>query len=205
MPLIVGLGNPGPEYKDTPHNIGFEVAARVVERAGLRLRRLRLRQVEEAVLTGSPRTVVGRPLAYMNLSGGPVRALLKRHGFQTADLLVVCDDVNLPPGVLRLRSQGGAGGQKGLRSIIDTLGTEDFARLRIGVGGGQPGADVAGHVLKRWRGALRERMEQAIEMAADAVECVLRDGLEAAMNRYNSQRSDANDNNPSGNPGLPDE
>lgn len=203
MPLIVGLGNPGPEYDDTPHNVGFAVAARLAEQAGVRFRRLRFRHVEEAILTDAPRAIIARPLTYMNLSGGPVRTMLKRHGVPLAELLVVCDDVNLPPGVLRLRPRGGAGGQKGLRSIIDALGTEEFARLRIGVGGGAAGADVARHVLKKWRGAARDAMETAIDAAADTVQHFLRDGIDAAMNRCNAQRPD-NQNNPSGDPESPD-
>jgi peptidyl-tRNA hydrolase, PTH1 family len=198
MPLIVGLGNPGTEYEGTPHNVGFEVVARLARRWNLKLRKSRGGEAEEAALPGTPRVVLLRPLSYMNLSGRPVSAAMRWHGFEPADLMIVCDDVNLPLGHLRIRTQGGAGGQKGLRSIIENLGTDEMARLRIGVGGGDPGADVARHVLRKFPGAQRDQIDQALEQAADAVECWLRDGLETAMNRFNTKRSIEKIEHPSG-------
>ena len=197
MPLIVGLGNPGKQYEGTPHNVGFEVVARLSERARVSFHRARSGEAEEAAIPGSPKIVLLRPLSYMNLSGKPVQAALHWHGFEISDLLVICDDVNLPLGHIRLREKGGAGGQKGLLSIIEHLGTQDFARLRIGVGGGHPGADVAGHVLSRFSRAERELLEPSLESAADAAECFLRDGLGTAMNRFNTQRSSPKSDNPS--------
>ncbi len=197
MPLIVGLGNPGPEYDGTPHNVGFDVAARLARRAGVTFRRSRSGKSEEAALPGADKVILLRPLAYMNLSGGPVQAAMAWHRVPQSGLLVVCDDVNLPLGHLRLRETGGAGGQKGLRSIIDTLGSDEFARLRIGVGGGDQGADIASHVLARFPKDLRDAVDQALEQATDAVDCYLHDGLEAAMNRFNTKRQSKN-NSPSG-------
>ncbi|RPH94055.1 aminoacyl-tRNA hydrolase [candidate division KSB1 bacterium] len=204
MPLIVGLGNPGDEYRETPHNVGFEVTAKLADRAGIRFRRSRAGKAEEAVWPAMNRVILFRPLAFMNLSGGVVAAALRWHHFTIQDLLVVCDDVNLPPGQLRMRSKGGAGGQKGLLSIIETLGTEDFARLRIGVGGGEPGADVARHVLNRFPPEVREIVNPVLDQAVDAVECYLHDGLEIAMNRFNTKRTSQDNNNPSGGDPLPD-
>jgi PTH1 family peptidyl-tRNA hydrolase len=198
MPLIVGLGNPGAKYEDTPHNVGFEVTGRLARRARIVYRRSRAGEAEEAVWPAGPRVILLRPLSYMNLSGQVVQAALRWHKFDIAELLVVCDDVNLPPGHVRFRVKGGAGGQKGLLSIIEVLATEEFARLRIGVGGGEPGADVARHVLRKFPRDLRETMSAMLETAADAVECYLRDGLETAMNRFNTRRSSPENDNPSG-------
>jgi PTH1 family peptidyl-tRNA hydrolase len=198
MPLIVGLGNPGAKYQDTPHNVGFEVTGRLARRAQVVFRRSRAAKAEEAVWPDRPRVILLRPLSYMNLSGEVVRAALRWHHMEIAELFVVCDDVNLPPGHLRFRVKGGAGGQKGLLSIIEVLGTEEFLRLRIGVGGGEPGADVARHVLRKFPREQRESMNRAQDAAADAVECFLRDGLETAMNRYQTRRSSTENDNPSG-------
>jgi PTH1 family peptidyl-tRNA hydrolase len=198
MPLIVGLGNPGAEYEGTPHNVGFEVAERLARRAQAVYRRSRSGRAEEAVWPGQPGVILLRPLSYMNLSGEVVKAALHWHKFGIAELLVICDDVNLPPGHLRFRVKGGAGGQKGLLSIMEVLGTDEFLRLRIGVGGGEPGADVARYVLRRFSPELCGTMDAALDTATDAVECFLNDGLETAMNRYNTRRSSPENDNPSG-------
>jgi peptidyl-tRNA hydrolase, PTH1 family len=205
MPLIVGLGNPGASYDGTPHNVGFEVLARLARRAGIRFRRSRVGEAEEAAFPGFDRTILLRPLSFMNLSGRPVSAALHWHRFQTSDLFVICDDVNLPPGYIRIRSSGGAGGQKGLISIIQAVGTDNIARLRIGVGGGHPGADVASHVLARIPAALRNTMDEAVEAAADAVEYYLRSDLETAMNRFNTKRATDSSDNPAGGTCPPDD
>jgi peptidyl-tRNA hydrolase, PTH1 family len=206
MPLIVGLGNPGAAYEGTPHNVGFAVLAKLVARRGLSFRRSRSGHAEEAVSPGETKTVLLRPLSYMNLSGEPVQAALRWHGLKVSELLVVCDDVNLPRGTLRLRERGGAGGQKGLLSIIEDLGSDEFARMRIGVEGGEPGADVAMHVLTKFPADVRVEMEQVLETAADAVEYYMSAGLEAAMNKYNTPRAERNNkHHPSGEGRLPDD
>ena len=183
--LVVGLGNPGEEYDNTPHNIGFAVAKELARRAGVDFRRGPKPKMESVKVTVHQPYILLRPLSYMNLSGQPVQAALKWYSLKPENLLVVCDDVNLPLGRLRFRIDGGAGGQKGLKSIIDSLGTQAFARLRIGVGGGAPGADVAAHVLSKFRGERKKLAETIIPKAADALECWLQDGMEAAMNKYN--------------------
>lgn len=197
MPLIVGLGNPGTDYENTPHNVGFEVTARIACRHHLEFRRSPSGKAEETVWPGSSRIVLLRPLSYMNLSGGVVGTALRWHRMEPADLLVICDDVNLPMGHLRLRPGGGAGGQKGLLSIIEVLDTDEFPRLRLGVGGGEPGANVAQHVLRRFSRDVHLSVEKMLETAADAVECFLQNDLETAMNRYNTQRSLPDNNTPS--------
>ena len=187
MPLVVGLGNPGRTYLNTPHNIGFAVVEVLAERTGATWRRGRGHSKVAKVPTESPPLIFLKPQAFMNLSGVPVRAALARYGMSPAELLVVCDDVNLPLGRLRLRFSGSTGGHKGLRSIIYELGTEEFARLRVGVGGGVPGADLTDFVLHKFPAELRDNAANIIERAADAVECYLREGAETAMNLYNRE------------------
>lgn len=126
------------------------------------------------------------PLSYMNLSGRPVAAALRWQKLEFASLIVVCDDVNLPFGKLRIRGTGGAGGQKGLKSILETLGTEEIPRMRLGVGGGEPGADVGFHVLRKLRGSELDQYHELASRAADALEVWLESGMETAMNRFNS-------------------
>jgi PTH1 family peptidyl-tRNA hydrolase len=203
MPLIVGLGNPGAEYAGTPHNVGFEVLVSLSKRAGVFFKRSPVAQSQETRLPGTaPAAILFKPLAFMNLSGACVAAALSFYRLTPSDLLVICDDVNLPLGHLRLRMEGGSGGQKGLQSIIATLGTEEFVRLRIGVGGGEPGADVARHVLSRFPSGSQKLVSQTIELAADAILCFLANGLDAAMNMYNTKKE--KNNSPSGENRLPD-
>jgi PTH1 family peptidyl-tRNA hydrolase len=192
MPLIVGLGNPGKEYEGTPHNVGFETVARLTQRAGVLFRKSPVGNAEEAKLPRAGRVIAFRPLSYMNHSGLPVSAALRWYEFRPWEMLVVCDDVNLPLGFLRMRQSGGPGGQKGLISIIQQLGTDEFPRLRIGVGGGHPGADVAKHVLSRFSVRERQVVEAALAYAADAVECFLSEGLTTAMNRFNTRKEPVN-------------
>jgi PTH1 family peptidyl-tRNA hydrolase len=203
MPLIVGLGNPGKEYADTPHSIGFEVILELARRADVKFRRGPVPNCEEARLSGPRPVILLRPLSFMNRSGGPVSAALRWHDLTLDDLMVVCDDVNLPLAHIRLRSQGGAGGQKGLLSVIENVRSEQFARLRIGVGGGHPGADVAHHVLGKFGADVRPLIRSAVEQAADALECYITYGLAEAMNRYNTQRQSISEP-PSGTGPAPD-
>jgi PTH1 family peptidyl-tRNA hydrolase len=185
MPLIVGLGNPGRAYLNTPHNIGFAVVEVLAKRAGAEWKRGR-GQVRIARAPDTPQEMIFlKPFAYMNRSGPPVEAARKRFGIALSELLVICDDVNLSLGQLRLRLSGSGGGHNGLLSIIDALETEAFARLRVGVGGGEPGADLAAYVLGRFAPEYRNRAKQIVERAADAAECFFRDGPDKAMNLFN--------------------
>jgi len=185
MPLLAGLGNPGRAYRDTPHNIGFSVVEVLAERAGAAWKRgpgpSRIAEVRNT----APPVIFLKPYAYMNRSGAPIRAALERYSMTASELLVICDDVNLPLGQLRLRLSGSAGGHKGLMSVIEELDTEAFARMRIGVGGGDPGADLTDYVLRKFAHALQNRVRQIVEHAAEAAECFLQEGGERAMNRFN--------------------
>jgi len=184
---VVGLGNPGPRYRDTYHNVGFEVVDELARRHGADFG-----NAPADALLARPRrladdVLLAKPLTFMNLSGRAVGALARYYRVDAGDVLVVVDDVNLPAGRLRLRGQGSAGGHNGLASIIEGLGTDAFPRLRVGVGRGDPRRELADHVLGRIPPEERQVLREAVDRAADAVETFLARGLEAAMNEYNKE------------------
>jgi peptidyl-tRNA hydrolase, PTH1 family len=190
--LVVGLGNPGKEYAETRHNIGFAVVDRLAEKFDCSLRK-KWRfsaEVAEATISEGARVVLAKPQTYMNRSGSAVNALLQWRKIEPAELLVVVDDADLPLGQIRLRSSGGNGGHNGLRSIIEALGgNEEFARLRVGIGRSGPvGADITGHVLGKFAPQERESAGNAVATAVEAVECCLREGLTKAMNQFNRNK-----------------
>ncbi|HQA68902.1 MAG TPA: aminoacyl-tRNA hydrolase [Aggregatilineales bacterium] len=183
--LIVGLGNPGREYQHNRHNIGFQVVDYLAARHGLSFTRM---QEGAAVATGriaGQSVVLAKPQKYMNRSGGPVGSLLRFYKIPLDRLLVIFDDLDLPPGTIRLRPFGGAGGQKGMRDIIERLGSEDFARLRIGIGRPPGRMDPAAYVLQDFGADELPIMRETIDRAADAVETWLREGIDIAMTRHN--------------------
>ena len=185
MKIVVGLGNPGKQYAATRHNVGWMVLDRLAERAGW-TGHARARDAAATVF-GRYRDMdllLAKPTTYMNLSGVAVRKLLAKHRAPLPDLLVVVDDFALPLGKLRLRGEGSAGGHNGLRSIIAELGTQDFARLRVGIGEPQRGA--VDHVLSRFAGAERKTLDEVLDAAADAVEEWARLGVAPAANRWNA-------------------
>ena len=194
--LVVGLGNPGRDYEGTRHNIGFEVADVVRVRLGCSSRKRgkyleRLSDVEIWTRPVSQDVWLAKPLTFMNRSGFAVNALVKSLEIAPTELLVVVDDADLPLGQLRLRSSGGSGGHNGLRSIIDALGSEEFPRLRVGIGRTRPvGDDITDHVLGKFAPSERDAAQQAIEQAAEAVECCVKEGLTTAMNRFNRRKGD---------------
>ncbi len=190
--LVVALGNPGEDYANTRHNVGFWTLQRLARRHGIKLSRGKHAAAGAGVILGQPVTLA-KPRTYVNLSGAAVRKLideLKLDG--PAELLVVCDDLDLPVGKLRLRPSGGSGGYKGLQSIIDVIRTSEFPRLRIGIGrpvvrGEQSWEPevVANYVLSDPPPEERELLEAAAERAADAIEMAIADGIEAAMQQFN--------------------
>ncbi len=200
MPLVVGLGNPGGAYQNTPHNIGFAVVEELARRTGTPWKRARGKSRVAKALNQEPPLIFLKPFAYMNRSGGPVQSALARYRIAQTELLIVCDDVNLPFGRLRLRLSGSAGGHKGLKSIMDVLGSDDFVRLRIGVGGGEPSADLTDFILRKFPLDLRDSVTALVERAADAVLCCFQQDVQQAMNQYNAEtaQSVSNDNNPPG-------
>jgi peptidyl-tRNA hydrolase, PTH1 family len=189
MKLIVGLGNPGREYRDTRHNVGFLVVDEIARRHQLALA-MAPAQVPETFVAkkyGSVPLLVAKPLTYMNRSGDAVAALTRYYDIGAADLLVVVDEAALPFGRLRARARGSAGGHNGLKSIIERLGTTEFARLRLGVGRGDPQMDLADHVLATFETGERAELEAFITRAADAAEMFAVEGIEQVMNRYNPE------------------
>lgn len=183
--LVVGLGNPGDEYARTRHNVGAEVVERLADRHGGKLRRQRERALTDEVVVGGRRLALAVPLTYMNLSGESVAPLVRRYRVGPDRLVVVHDEMDLELGRLQVKAGGGLAGHNGLKSIVAHLHTQDFLRIRLGIGkppGRREGAD---HVLRRFAKAERAEMDVVIEEAADAVETILADGVATAMNRFN--------------------
>ena len=182
--LVVGLGNPGPEYADTRHNVGFRVVELLAARAGGgRFSRHKSNaDVLEGRLAGR-RVVLAKPRTYMNVSGGPVAGLVRYYG---GELVVVHDDLDLGFGVVRLKQGGGEGGHNGLRSISTSLGTKDYLRVRFGIGRPPGRQDPADFVLKRFSATERKELDFAVDLAADATEALLADGLEPTQNRFHA-------------------
>ena len=184
--LLVCLGNPGDKYENTRHNAGFLVADALGERLNKPIRRLKFRALTNLVDYGGCRVLLMKPSTYMNLSGEAVREAAQFYRLPPERVLVVCDDVSLPLGRLRLRRGGSAGGHNGLRSIIGQLHSDQFPRLRIGVGQKpHPDYDLADWVLSRFSPEDRRVMDAAAERALDAIECVLSQGMDRAMSQYN--------------------
>lgn len=186
MKLIVGLGNPGRPYEGTRHNVGFAVVDELARRHRADLTQFD-RDFEaligEASIAGE-RTWLLKPQTYMNLSGKSVAAVQRFYKLALSDLLIVSDDLDLPPGQIRIRANGSAGGQKGLSDVLAKLGSQDVARLRVGIGRVHRDATVD-WVLSRFSPDEREMMQQAIAAASDAGECWVKDGVNAAMNKFN--------------------
>jgi PTH1 family peptidyl-tRNA hydrolase len=190
MKLIVGLGNPGRKYEGTRHNVGFDVADVLATRhragwasapRGIEALVSRFRTVD---------AVLAKPLTFMNLSGPAVVGLLQFYKIDLPDLLVIVDEVHIELGRLRTRSRGSAGGHNGLKSIIGALGSEEFARLRIGVGRGDDRRDLADHVLAKFGAAERAPIVEAVDRAADAAELFVAEGIGPVMNRYNREEAE---------------
>lgn len=183
--VLIGLGNPGARYKRTRHNVGYMVLEEIGRRhSGTAEREASHCLVGSADLDGVPLTLA-RPILFMNRSGPAVRALLAEEGAEPGEALVICDDLAVPFGTLRLRRQGSHGGHNGLRSIIEALGTREFPRLRVGIGPAGSSAEHVDFVLGRFPPEERERLPEVIGAAADCALSVVRDGLEQAMNRFN--------------------
>ena len=185
MKLIVGLGNPGRKYEGTRHNVGFEVLNLLATRNAASTPKEKFSgRVADAMVSGEKALLLW-PLTLMNLSGQSVQPAAQFYDVQLADMLVVCDDFNLPLGKLRFRGQGSAGGQKGLDDIIRRLGTPDVPRLRLGIGPVPPQWDAADFVLGKFNRSDQQVIEETIMRAAEAVECWAAEGLAAGMSKFN--------------------
>jgi PTH1 family peptidyl-tRNA hydrolase len=186
MFLIAGLGNPGRQYEKTRHNMGFDTIDYLVEKYQIPQSGVKFNAMYGKGMIGGEKVVLMKPLSFMNLSGGPIQEML--HYFKLdpeTQLIVVYDDIDLNPGQIRIRKQGSAGGHNGMKDIIKRLGTQNFVRIKVGVGAKPDGWDLVDHVLGRFTDSDRKLVDTAIEHAAAAVETIVSDSVDAAMNAYN--------------------
>jgi PTH1 family peptidyl-tRNA hydrolase len=183
MKVIVGLGNPGPRYKDTRHNVGFQTLEELARRHPVQRQESRFDAIIAHLQIKQEKVFLLKPLTYMNLSGKAVRALIAYYKIDLKDIIVIYDDLDLPVGNLRIRSAGGTGGHRGMTSLVENLGTREFARIRIGIG--RPPHEAIDWVLGRFSPEEKPLISNAVARAADAVETWIANGIEKAMNEYN--------------------
>jgi peptidyl-tRNA hydrolase, PTH1 family len=190
--LIVGLGNPGIEYQFTPHNLGFLAVDRIAEQCGVRVNNRNCRAQTARARIGGTEVVLAKPETFMNLSGQSVRELVQEYQAQPGqDLVLLYDELDLPFGTLRIRPRGRSAGHNGVESVIGALGTQEFVRIRMGVGPDHPVGDGARYVLSQFKKAQYPMVDQVLEQAAQAVGVILEEGLHAAMNRFNRKAEEA--------------
>lgn len=190
MYIIVGLGNPKKEYENTRHNAGFAVIDKIAEKNGVIMGEKKHKAIVGRGYINGQKVILAKPQTYMNLSGESVRQLLDFYkSDEKSELVVIYDDISLPPGQLRIRKKGSAGGHNGMKNIILHLGHDTFVRLRIGVGEKPAGWDLVDYVLGHFGKDEAPLMEQAFEDAAEAVSMIMRDGADAAMNVFNGRKT----------------
>jgi PTH1 family peptidyl-tRNA hydrolase len=183
--LVAGLGNPGLEYERTPHNLGFLVVDRLAERNSIRVTRPEAKALTGSGRIGGSEVLLAKPQTFMNLSGTSVKPLSDKYGVSTSHIVLISDELNLPWTGVRIRFKGSAGGHNGLESVIRSLGTSEFARVRLGVHPGHPVKDGAGYLLSGMRKAQLEELDELLDHAARAVESIIADGVEKAMTKFN--------------------
>ena len=185
MFLVVGLGNPGPEYENTRHNLGFKVIDDLALRLGIKYFKSKHQSFIAESKLGNHKVILAQPQTYMNNSGPAVKGIFSWHKIDTKKLILIYDDVDLEAGQLRIREKGNAGGHHGVESVIASMGTTEFPRVRIGIGRENLTGDVADYVLHKIPSDQQEIFDNAIISAADAVEEIIKNGLTKAMNRFN--------------------
>jgi PTH1 family peptidyl-tRNA hydrolase len=183
--LIVGLGYPGPEYEQTPHTMGFLVVDRLAESNKIRVNRPDSKALIGAGHIGKAPVLLAKPQTYMNLSGPSIKALLAKHEIAPQRLIVICDELNLPWTAVRIRPKGSAGGHNGVDSVIRSIGTAEFPRVRLGIDTGRTDRDGAGFVLSQFRKAHRKELDEVLDYTSRAVESIVAEGVEKAMTRFN--------------------
>lgn len=189
MYLIAGLGNPGKQYERTRHNMGFDTIDELVDRHRIPGSGIQHKAMYGKGMIAGEKVILAKPLTYMNLSGDSVREFINYYKMDPeTELIVIYDDIDLEPGQIRIRKKGSAGGHNGMKSIISQIGTQNFYRIKVGVGAKPAGWDLADYVLGRFSTKEREEVDKAIEEAADAVEVILGEGIDAAMNKYNAKK-----------------
>lgn len=186
MKLIVGLGNPGIEYQFTPHNIGFLALDRIADQCGVTIDNRHCKALTARARIGNDAVLLAKPETYMNLSGLSVLELVRKYeAAPEKDLVVIYDELDLPLGMIRIRARGSSAGHNGMQSIINALQTEEIARIRLGVAPETPGKGGAKYILSPFRKSQLAAVDEALEMSAQAMEVALREGIAAAMNRFN--------------------
>lgn len=193
MKLVVGLGNPGPEYELTPHNMGFLVVARLAERHHVSINRKRFNSLCSRIVIGEQEAWLIQPQTFMNRSGEAVREWLVKEDCNPKELIIIADELDLPWGVLRIRKKGGTAGHHGLESIAGSVGTKEFTRLRIGVCPAHKPKDSADYLLRPIKRSLRSGLPDILDKASEAVEAILTQGVDKAMNLFNSRSRNTND------------
>jgi PTH1 family peptidyl-tRNA hydrolase len=189
MKLVVGLGNPGSQYSGTRHNVGFDVIAELSQRWQCQKPQMKFDAEIREAFPSSGKVLLATPMTYMNLSGKSVQQITRFYQIASEDVVVVCDDINLPLGALRWRAGGSSGGQKGLADILQRLGTDQVPRLRLGVGRPPGQMEASTWVLARFRSEERSEAEVMTKLAADSVICWVADGLVSVMNKFNKSGS----------------
>jgi peptidyl-tRNA hydrolase, PTH1 family len=185
MRLVVGLGNPGEEYANTPHNLGFMVVDRLAELHAIRVNRRDSRALVGVGEIGGAAVMLAKPQSYMNLSGTSVKPLMDKHGFTAQDLILVYDELDLPWTALRIKPKGSSANHRGVESVISSLGTKDFIRVRLGVHPGHPIRDGADFVLSPIGRRERKELDELVGYTADAVSSIIAEGVEKSMTKYN--------------------
>lgn len=188
MYIIAGLGNPGGKYDNTRHNVGFQVIDILADRMGILVEEKKHKALCGRGMLEGQKVVLLKPQTFMNLSGESVRAAADFYKAGPEDVLVVYDDISLEPGQLRIRTKGSAGGHNGIKNIIAHLGTQEFPRVKVGIGEKPKGMDLADYVLSRFSKGEQELMDQAFKEAADAAAVILGQGIEPAMNQFNAKK-----------------
>lgn len=188
MYIIVGLGNPTSRYAGTRHNVGFEVIDRLAKKYGIDVNTKKHKAMIGKGVIGTQKVLLVKPQTFMNLSGESVREIIDYYKAKESDLIIIYDDISLAVGQLRIRAKGSAGGHNGIKSIIQHTGTQEFWRIKVGVGEKPAHRDLADYVLGRFQGEEKEIMEEAFLDAADAAVVMIQDGIEAAMNQFNRMR-----------------
>ena len=190
MYLIAGLGNPTREYEKTRHNVGFEAIDILADKAGTTVTEKKHKALYGKGYIGGQKVILAKPQTYMNLSGESIREIADFYKIEPENIIILCDDINLSEGQLRIRLKGSAGGHNGLKNIISHLGTQEFPRIRIGVGEKPRGMDLADYVLGRFPKEQQAVMEEAYRDAAEAACMMFEDGADAAMNHYNRKNKE---------------
>ncbi len=194
MKLIVGLGNPGIEYQFTPHNLGFLAVDRIAEQCGVRVDNRHCRAQTARTRIAGHEVLLAKPETFMNLSGAAVRELVREYEVQPEqDLVLLYDEMDLPFGTLRVRPRGRSAGHNGVESVIDALGTQEIARVRMGIAPDHPVGDGARYVLSQFKKSQLAAVDQIVDLAAEAARVILGEGVQAAMNRFNRRPEEASD------------